>query len=173
MVLMPPVDPTAKQTSAQRAARAFGRTRFGTWLGRALLAPLEPRLIEATRGRVGLALSLPTLNLTTRGRKSGQPRTATLVYFTRGDDVVLIASSFGRDKHPAWYLNLKADPHAELFSRGRRGFYVAREAEQVERDEMFALATILYAGYSQYQAGTERRIPVMILSPAPTGVTVA
>jgi deazaflavin-dependent oxidoreductase (nitroreductase family) len=167
MAPIPPVDPTARQTPFQRAMRAFGRTRFGTWLGRAVLAPIEPRVIKATRGRVTLAVGLPTVNLTTRGRKSGQPRTATLVYFTRGDDVVLIASSFGRDKHPAWYLNLTADPHVELFSRGRQGFYLAREAGPGERDELFALANTLYRGYSQYEAGTERRIPVMVLSPEP------
>ncbi len=126
-------------------------------------------MIKASRGKVVLVFGMPTLNMTTFGRKSGEPRTVTLQYFTRGEDVVLIASSFGRDKHPAWYLNLSANPHAELFSHGKGGPYVAREAEPKERDELFALAVELYGGYANYQEGTERRIPVMVLSPAGEG----
>lgn len=166
MALVPPVDPTHQPRPLERFTRTFGQTRFGTWLGREVLAPIEPKVIKATRGRVVLVFGMPTANVTTRGRKSGQPRTVTLQYFTRGDDVVLIASSFGRDKHPAWYLNLSADPHAELFARGRGGRYVARETSGDERDELFALAVRLYGGYDNYQAGTQRRIPVMVLSPA-------
>lgn len=163
---MPPVDPTAGPGPARRALSAFAKSRFGIWLIKHVIARIEPHLIKASNGRVTFGIGVPTVNVTTRGRKSGKPRTATLVYFTEGDNVMLIASSFGRDAHPAWYLNLKADPHAELVSRGRRGDYVAGEAEGAERDRLFALANRLFDGYDQYQAGTERKIPVMVLSPA-------
>ena len=165
MSQVPHVDPTAKQSLFKRATRATVRTRAGTWIARELVAPIEPKVIKASRGKIVIGFGFPTLNLTTRGRKSGKPRTATLVYFTQGDDVVLIASSFGRDAHPAWYLNLKADPHCELFSRGRGGRYVAREADPDERDRLFELARQVYAGYQNYAEKTDRRIPVMVLSP--------
>lgn len=166
MPQVPHVDPDERQGPLQRGARAFTRTRFGTWFARVFVAPVEPHVIKATRGKVVIGFGFPTLNLTTRGRKSGQPRTATLVYFSQGDDVVLIASSFGRDAHPAWYLNLKADPHCELFSRGHGGRYVAREAEPEERDRLFELAKQIYRGYQNYAEKTDRRIPVMVLSPS-------
>ncbi|MBI4898179.1 MAG: nitroreductase family deazaflavin-dependent oxidoreductase [Actinobacteria bacterium] len=169
MTQVPPVDPTHQPRPLERFTRTFGQTKVGTWIGREILAPIEPKVIKATRGKVVLVFGMPTLNMTTRGRKSGELRTVTLRYFTRGEDVVLIASSFGRDAHPAWYLKLCADPHAELFSRGKGGRYVAREAGPDERDELFALAVGLYGGYENYQAGTERRIPVMVLSPADEG----
>jgi deazaflavin-dependent oxidoreductase (nitroreductase family) len=163
---IPPVDPTAHQPPAVRAVRAAIRTRPGTALAKALSARVDPWLLSHSNGRVSTGVGFPTVNLTTRGRKSGEPRTATLVYFTRGDEVVLIASSFGRDSHPAWYLNLKADPNARLLARGRGGDYVAREVDGAERDELFALAQRVYAGYGNYQAGTARTIPVMVLAPA-------
>ncbi|MBI5310256.1 MAG: nitroreductase family deazaflavin-dependent oxidoreductase [Actinobacteria bacterium] len=166
MSRVPPVDPNAKQGPLQRGARAFTRTRFGTWFARVFVAPVEPHVIKATRGKVVIGFGFPTLNLTTRGRKSGKPRTTTLVYFTQGDDVVLIASSFGRDAHPAWYLNLKSEPHCELLSRGHGGRYVAREAGQAERERLFELAKHVYAGYQNYAEKTDRRIPVMVLSPS-------
>lgn len=167
MAKMPPVDPTTTLGPVKRTLSGFVKSRFGIWFTKHVIAPIEPRVIKASNGRVTFLVGAPTVNVTTTGRKSGKPRTATLVYFTEGDNVVLMASSFGRDAHPAWYLNLKADPRAELFARGRRGKYVAGEAEGPERDRLFALANRLFDGYDQYQAGTERKIPVMVLSPAP------
>lgn len=161
-----PVDPTAPASLVERTSRGFVKTKPGTWLARVFAARVDPWLIEKSNGKVATGIGFPTLNLTTTGRKSGEPRTTTLLYFTRGDDVVLVASSFGRDAHPAWYLNLAADPHAQLLCRGYRGEFVARETDGAERDELFALADRLYGGYSLYQAGTERKIPVMVLSPA-------
>lgn len=165
MAGIPQVDPEAPQSFFQRAVRRTIQTKPGKALAMTLSARVDPWLLERTNGRFATGVGFPTLNLTTTGRKSGKPRTATLVYFTRGEDVVLVASSFGRDQHPAWYLNLKADPHAELLCRGHRGRYVARETEGAERDQLFALANRVYAGYSQYAAGTERAIPVLVLSP--------
>lgn len=166
MAKVPQVDPAASLGPFKRKLSGFVKSRFGIWFTKHLIAPIEPHVIKASNGRLTLLVGAPTVNVTTTGRKSGERRTTTLVYFTQGDDVVLIASSFGRDAHPAWYLNLKADPHAELFARGRRGDYIASEAEGAERDRLFALANKLFDGYDQYQAGTDRKIPVMVLSPA-------
>jgi deazaflavin-dependent oxidoreductase (nitroreductase family) len=163
---VPSVDPNARQAFPVRAVRAAIRTKPGTKMAMIVSANVDPWLLSHSNGRIDTGVGFPTVNVTTIGRKSGQKRTATLVYFTQGDDVVLVASSFGRDKHPAWYLNLKANPEAELLSKGRGGTYVAREAEGEERDRLFALAEKVYAGYGSYQAGTDRKIPVMVLTPA-------
>jgi deazaflavin-dependent oxidoreductase (nitroreductase family) len=166
MSLVPPVDPNAPQAFPVRAVKAVIGTRVGTKMAMTVSANVDPWLLSHSNGRIDTGVGFPTVNVTTVGRKSGEKRTATLVYFTQGDDVILVASSFGRDKHPAWYLNLKADPQAELLAKGRGGSYVAREADEDERLRLFALAEKVYPGYATYAAGTERKIPVMILSPA-------
>lgn len=167
MARMPQVDPRAPQSFYGRALRKVVISDAGTRMAMTVAPRVDPWLLKVTGGRFATSFGLPILNVTTVGRKSGQPRTATLLYFTHGDDVVLIASSFGRDKHPAWYLNLKADPNAELLCRGRHGRFVAREADEPLRTELYGLATELYGGYEKYAAKTDRKIPVMLLSPAP------
>jgi deazaflavin-dependent oxidoreductase (nitroreductase family) len=113
----------------------------------------------------------PSANLTTMGAKSGTPRTATILYFTDGDDVILVASSFGRDKHPSWYPNLKAHPESTLERAGRSGRYMAAEVQDdAERERLFALVDQVYPGYADYRvrAGAiGRRIPIMRLTLRP------
>lgn len=160
------VDPTAKHSFGQKLVRGLIGTGAGTTMARVVSARLDPILLKSTNGRVQTGVGFPCVNVRTIGRKSGKPRTATLVYFNQGDDVVLIASSFGRDAHPAWYLNLKDNPRAELLRNGRGGTYIAHEVEGEERDRLYDLATSLYAGYDTYAQKTDRTIPVMVLSPA-------
>jgi deazaflavin-dependent oxidoreductase (nitroreductase family) len=151
-----------------RGAIRFARSPAGRWFGINVAARVDPVLLRASKGRVSTFGMAPVVNVTVRGRKSGQPRSSALLYFTDGDDVILVASSFGREKHPAWYLNMKADPEVQLEAKGRRGTYVAREAEGPERDRLWELANRLYPGYDDYKARTDRvgrKIPVMVLSP--------
>jgi deazaflavin-dependent oxidoreductase (nitroreductase family) len=106
--------------------------------------------------------------VTVRGARSGLERTVPLLYFSDGEDVILIASSYGRAKFPAWYYNLKANPDVTLEARGRSGAYVAHEAEGDDRTRLFELAKLVYSGYNEYEQRTSgiRRIPVMRLTPA-------
>lgn len=163
---MPPVDPTKPQNPVVKAWRAFIKTPLGTSISENVVARIDPVLLKASGGRVKVAYGFPTVNLTTTGRKSGQERTSTVLYFTAGDDVVVIASKFGSTQHPAWYLNLKANPEATLTARGRTGRYVAREVTGAERDGLYKLAEKMYGGYETYKgkAGA-RQIPVLKLSP--------
>jgi deazaflavin-dependent oxidoreductase (nitroreductase family) len=110
---------------------------------------------------------VPIVLLSTRGARSGQIRTVALLYFTDGEDVILMASSFGRPRYPAWYHNIKAHPEVTLEAMGRRGRYVAREVEGEERDRLYALATNLYSGYEVYEqrARGVRHVPVLRLAP--------
>ena len=144
-----------------------GMSSAGRWYGINVASRIDPLLLRLTRGRFATTMVFPLVQLTTRGRRSGQPRTVPLVYFTEGDEVILTASSFGRAKHPAWYLNAKANPDVELMARGRQLRCVARETEGEERDRLFELVKQLYGGYGRYeQIATERTIPVLAVRSA-------
>lgn len=130
---------------------------------------LDPLLIRLTRGRIDSTFgTVPVVLLTVRGARSGLERTVPLLYFTDDDDVILMASSFGRPRYPAWYHNLKANPEVSLYRRGHEGRYFAREVEGPERDRLYDLATQLYRGYRIYEGRVAgiRRVPVLRLSPA-------
>lgn len=142
-------------------------TEAGRSFGIRLSSKVDPTLLRLTRGRFSTTFFFPLVTLITRGRKSGKERESTLVYFTRGEDVILIASSFGRDRNPAWYYNATANPEVELLAKGSRLPYLAIETEGEEREELFSLAERLYPGYSDYRRRTEgkRQIPVLRLTP--------
>ena len=99
-----------------------------------------------------------------KGAKSGKSRTVALVYIKDGDNIALIASKGGNLRHPAWYMNLKADPEAQIFINGKVHNYIASQAEGDERDRLWQKALELYSGYEKYQkrAG-DREIPVVVL----------
>jgi deazaflavin-dependent oxidoreductase (nitroreductase family) len=127
--------------------------------------------MRATGGRVSLAVgAMPLVVLKSTGARSGQPRETPLGYFTDGDDVILIASSYGRERHPGWYHNLLANPECELHIGPRGGRFVARRAEGADRDRLFGLAVDHYLGYANYAKRTNgsRTIPVLRLTPVPS-----
>ena len=111
---------------------------------------------------------LPTLLLTVRGRRSGTERTVPLVYFSDGDDVILMASSFGRPRLPAWYHNVMASPEVTLTAGGVSERFRAIEVEGPERDALYEKAKQVYEGYGLYEERTAgiRRVPVLRLTPA-------
>jgi len=166
---IPSVEPKVSPSRFKRAVTAFALTKAGTWYSSELGARLDPWLLRVTRGRVDHTFGqIPIVLLTVRGARSGRERTVALLYFTDGGDVILIASSYGRAKFPAWYYNLKANPDVHLEAMGRSGSYMAREAEDEDRERLFELAEKLYSGYGEYERRTAgiRRIPVMRLSPS-------
>jgi deazaflavin-dependent oxidoreductase (nitroreductase family) len=117
--------------------------------------------------RLGLAhrvANLPVLVLTTKGRKSGKPRIVPLTYFEDGGNLVLVASYGGRPQHPAWYVNLQADPSVEVKVGGRTLRMKARRATAEERERLWPRIVAGYSGYADYQAKTTREIPLVILS---------
>jgi deazaflavin-dependent oxidoreductase (nitroreductase family) len=96
-----------------KTVRAFGSSRLGSWCIRKL-RPLDHRLLSRSNGRYTIAgpMGTPLLLLTTTGKKSGQRRQTPLLYQREGDRLFLVASNFGQSMHPAWSLNLLADPNA-------------------------------------------------------------
>jgi len=108
---------------------------------------------------------LPTLLLTTTGRKSGEPRALPLIYGTVGDSYIVIASKGGMPKHPVWFLNLEAKPECELQVGTKHVSTRARVAEGEERERIWKQMAEIYPPYLDYQKATERTIPVVVLDP--------
>lgn len=106
---------------------------------------------------------LPVLILTTKGKKTGQLRAKALMYLPYGDNFVVIASNLGKDNHPAWWLNLLADPTATVQIGDSRFTVHAREAEGDERETFFKALAEKTSDYEQYRSWTSRRIPLVIL----------
>jgi len=104
-----------------------------------------------------------TLILTTTGRKSGEPRDNALIYGRNGDDLLVVASKGGSDTPPAWYLNLQADPQAEVQVRDERFAVRARDAGPDEKPGLWAEMLTHWPQYEEYQAKSSRDIPVVIL----------
>ncbi|MEV4199490.1 nitroreductase family deazaflavin-dependent oxidoreductase [Micromonospora globbae] len=104
-----------------------------------------------------------TLLLTTRGRRSGALRRTALIYGRDGDDYLVVASQGGAPRHPAWYLNLLADPRAEVQVGAGRFTARARTATPEEKPRMWETMAKIWPAYDDYQARTDREIPVVVL----------
>ena len=109
---------------------------------------------------------LPTLLLTTTGRKSGEPRHSPLLYQAAGDGFVIIGSKGGAPAHPAWYVNLLADPNAEIRVGAKALKVKARTAAGEERARLWAAMAEAYPPFNAYQVNAgSREIPVVVLDP--------
>jgi deazaflavin-dependent oxidoreductase (nitroreductase family) len=129
-----------------------------------LFAALHRRAYRATGGRLGgRILGAPVLLLTTTGRRSGRRRTTPLLYLEDRTALVVVASNGGAPTHPAWYLNLEADPDVEVQVGHEHRALRARTADAVERARLWPRAVALYGPYEEYQEKTEREIPVVLL----------
>ena len=136
-----------------------------------LLLRVHDAIYRTTDGRIGhRVLGVPTLMLTTTGRRSGQPRTNSLVYARDGGDYLLVASKGGSDSPPAWLLNLVADPKVGIQVGRERLDAVARVIEPSDPDyeRVWKLANDNNKDrYTAYQQQTSRPIPVVAITPGP------
>jgi deazaflavin-dependent oxidoreductase (nitroreductase family) len=127
---------------------------------------LNVPVYRLTRGRVmGKIGRAPVLLLTSIGRRSGQPRTAPVLFLADGERVVVIGSNAGNSKAPAWSHNLKGNPDAEVQIKGERRLVRARVAEGEERAELWRKMNEQYAGFEDYDERTSRDIAVFVLDP--------
>ena len=108
---------------------------------------------------------IETLLLTTTGRKSGLALTIPLIYGRTDGGYCVIASKGGAPAHPAWYLNLEADPDVHIQVAAEKYDARARVAEGEERERLWQQMVGIYAPYVDYQAATEREIPVVVIEP--------
>lgn len=143
-----------------RASQAMGATGL-RWTGK-----LNIPLYRLSGGRIGGHIAeAPVLLLTTTGRKSGQQRTAPVVYVADGENLVVIGSNAGHNRTPAWSLNLKANPDAEVEVRRERRQVRARVAEGEERENLWRKHNEQYSGFDEYEARTDRDIALFVLEP--------
>jgi deazaflavin-dependent oxidoreductase (nitroreductase family) len=110
-------------------------------------------------------LDTPTVLLTTTGRKSGKAITQPLIYGIDGGRYVVVGSKGGAPEHPAWYLNLVAQPLLGVQVADRKFRAVARTASGAERQRLWQLMADIYPPYNDYRKLTSREIPVVVLEP--------
>jgi deazaflavin-dependent oxidoreductase (nitroreductase family) len=108
---------------------------------------------------------VPTLLLTTVGRKSGRVLTLPLIFGRSGPSYVVVASKGGAPAHPAWYLNLQANPEVKVQVKAEKFTARAHTADAEERAALWPKMVEIYGPYADYQVKTTRQIPVVILTP--------
>ena len=124
-------------------------------------------LLTVSGGRLGWeAARMPVLELTTTGCKSGGLHSVLLTSpVQEGPAIVIVASRGGDDRHPAWFLNLVKNPEVEVAMKGQTRRMRARVAGPEERARLWPRVVAAYQNYGNYQAKTEREIPLVLLEP--------
>jgi deazaflavin-dependent oxidoreductase (nitroreductase family) len=154
---------------AQRAMRRFAASGPGSWLFVRVLHRIDRPVYRWTRGRhtlASLVSGIPVVMLTTTGSRSGLPRTVPVLGLPTSDGLVVIASNFGQERHPAWYYNLLANPDGHVTVNGATRSFHATEAQGEMRDRIWREGLNVYPGWSQYERrASNRRIAVFVLNP--------
>jgi F420H(2)-dependent quinone reductase len=132
-----------------------------------LATRLHARLYRMTGGRFlpRWAEGMPVMSLTTTGRKSGKPRSTPVIYVEDGDRLVVMPSNAGSDAPPAWWLNLQANPEAEVQIAKERRRVRARRATPEEAERLWPRMCESYSGFEAYQEFTDREQPIVLLEP--------
>lgn len=119
------------------------------------------------RANTLLDTGLPVVIVSTRGNKSGKVRKTPLMRVEHEGSYALVASQGGAPTHPVWYHNVTADPTAVVIQDGPEPFdAVVREVDGDERAAWWERAVAAYPPYTDYQEATDRKIPVLVASPA-------
>ncbi len=146
--------------------RALGRTRGFAWVGSRTLHHLDSPFRGRRRSVTTLGAGFPLCYLTVAGRKTGEPRTVPLLHLVDGNRVVVIASNWGRQSHPAWALNLDAASSASVTVAGVTRAVVPRRASSDEFDRYWVDALRVWPGYEGYRRRAGREIRMYVLEPA-------
>jgi len=135
------------------------------WLFK-LVSKLQVAVYRGTDGKYMASMrGMPVLLLTTVGRKTGQARTTPLMYIRDGESYVITASNNGRNKHPAWFYNLKASPQAEIALPSKRLQVTATFATTAEKERLWPVLIEQAPFFDGYRKKTSREIPMVVLSP--------
>lgn len=159
------VDPNRPRGLFTRMYAALVGTRAATFVSALIGWRLDPRLLRATRGRIGTGLTIPTAVLETQGAKSGACRRHAVIYFHDRDRITIVAAKAGAPTHPAWYHNLVAHPDVTLGGVRLRAVVVD---EQAERDRLWVLAQRVFPAFAKFRrqaAAAGRTIPIVQLVP--------
>lgn len=128
------------------------------------------RAYEESNGDVGYIWNgAPIVVLTTTGSETGATRKHALIYGTDGTDVLVVASKGGAPENPQWYTNLSAEPHVQVQVRDDRYDAIARTATPDEKARLWPTMSQLWPAYDDYQASTDRDIPLVIIERSTAG----
>jgi deazaflavin-dependent oxidoreductase (nitroreductase family) len=157
------------QTSAfPRLIRRTGGTRPMAWVYGHIQEPLDRLVYRCTSGKATLTTWLSEVEmamLTTKGAKTGRPRTHVVLALPDDERLVVIASNYGKQQNPAWYHNLKADPRASIEIDGVAHDVVAHELHGADRERYYQRGIDVYPGFTLYQRRANREIPVLAFDP--------
>ena len=148
----------------------FARRVFGPHV----LTYLDRWVIRLSGGKLTAAGPpvFPTLNLTTIGARSGHTRTVPLIYAREGDAFVVVATNWGRERHPAWSANLLKHPDATVRTKDGRFTVRARLASDAERDAMWPRLLQTMPAWDDYRRSLDREVRVFVLEPAAPALSV-
>lgn len=138
---------------------------FVKWLTRLVMA-IYVFLYRRTGGKVGGRLgAMPVLLLTTTGRKTGKRHTVPVMYLSESPNYIITASNNGREKPPAWWLNLKSSPQATIEIGGDTRSVTTEQAGSEEKERLWVQLVEKAPAFEGYQKRTQREIPMVILRP--------
>lgn len=160
------VDPTKPRRIRKLLLEPIALSSAGRWYLINLAPSIDRACYRLTRGRLNSVPGAAIAFLTHTGARSGKVRVTPLAYFTDGDDVVLMASNYGRERHPGWYYNVKANPEVDLRAGGRAGRYRALVATGEDAERLWSLAKRFTRAYANYeQRAGDRSIQVVRCTP--------
>jgi deazaflavin-dependent oxidoreductase (nitroreductase family) len=152
----------------------LGRAGWFTWVSINVLVPIDRFVYRSSGGRFSLLhfgrsrAALPTLLLTTTGRRTGSPRTTPVLYMEDSGRIVVMASNFGQERHPAWSGNLLANPEASIQMRTNRMNVRARLATDEETTTYWPRLLAIYPTWEDYRHRTDRDFRAFVLEPQPS-----
>jgi deazaflavin-dependent oxidoreductase (nitroreductase family) len=156
----------ATPSAYARLVNRFSATRVGSLLVKHVASKVDPLIFRATNGRFTSTgrPTLPMLALTVPGRRSGEPRTVQLAYHRDGDDMLVVASAMGQQRHPAWRYNLEAAGGGEVQVRGTSFQVTARVLDADEKQRLWPAIRRTIPQMATYERRTDRDIRVFRLA---------
>jgi deazaflavin-dependent oxidoreductase (nitroreductase family) len=140
-------------------------TPVGSWIVKHLASRVDPLIFRWTNGRFTSTVvpTLPMLTLTAIGRQSGKPRSVQLAYHRDGEDLLVVASAMGQERHPAWRYNLEANPRVRVQLRGERYDAIAQLLTPEEKERYWPAIHDVIPQMKTYERRTDREICVFRL----------
>lgn len=150
-----------------RTVNRFSATRPGSWLVKHVAAHVDPVLFRWSKGRITSTgkPTLPMLTLTVPGRRTGELRSVQLAYHRDGDDLLVVASAMGQERHPAWRYNLDAAGRATVLLRGQQLEVTASVLSDDEKAAVWDQIATTIPQMTTYVQRTDRDIRVFRLTP--------
>lgn len=165
-----------RRNAVRRGIVRLATTRPMAWCLARILPTVDRQLLKRTNGRLSLseiAGGTPVIVLTTRGARSGEPRSCHLLGIPLVDTLAIIGTNFAQTGTPSWVHNLLAQPRATVAYRRSQVVVIARAVSGSEYEQVFAAAALVYPGYRAYRARMTHRPPrAFVLEPETTETTV-